>query len=330
MPRAFLYRLLAVNAGLAVAGAVYAARQNIPAQAAVPILAAFLLQISFYLVPGFPEARRRLEQRFAPALLAALAVGGALAPYLLYSLATGVFRFSALGKLAAVCVVVAFTFVVRPARGPRLTWQDVVVLGAVAVALLGGLWRQIYLSPVKGLRLEVLGQIMMIGLGATAFLSLRGLQGTGFQWPIQVGDCKTGIKQFVFCGLIGLPLALGIGFVHWRPVEAGAWMYPFLAAGTFLGMYAVVALFEELFFRGILQNLVAASLGRPVAAQAITSLVFGLCHLPFREFPNWRFAMVATVTGWFYGQAYRERGSIVAAAITHALVVTAWRLLFAA
>ena len=107
-------------------------------------------------------------------------------------------------------------------------------------------------------------------------------------------------------------------------------MYPFVAAGTFLGIYAVLALFEELLFRGILQNLTAASLGRPVAAQTLTSLIFGLCHLSFRGFPNWRFAIVATLLGWFCGQAYRERATIVAAMITHALVVTGWRLLFSA
>ncbi|MBI3665693.1 MAG: CPBP family intramembrane metalloprotease [Acidobacteria bacterium] len=104
-------------------------------------------------------------------------------------------------------------------------------------------------------------------------------------------------------------------------------MYPFLVLGTFLGMYFIVALAEELFFRGILQNLATTSLGSAVGAQALASLLFGLSHLPFRRFPNWRFALLAAIAGWFYGQAYRERRSVVASSITHALVNTASRLL---
>src|SRR5258708_5403613 len=102
MPCALVYTLLVVNALLACAGAFYAAIQNIPAQMAAPIIAAFLLQISFYIVPGFPEARRRLEDCFPPARLAALAALAAVIPYLVYSIPTGVFLFSALLKLLAI------------------------------------------------------------------------------------------------------------------------------------------------------------------------------------------------------------------------------------
>jgi membrane protease YdiL (CAAX protease family) len=173
-----------------------------------------------------------------------------------------------------------------------------------------------------------MGQIMIISLGATAFLVLRRLEGTGYRFAMSAGDWKTGVKQFVFFLLLGGPVALATGFARVGLLPVQALAYPLAAAGIFLGMYAVVALFEELFFRGILQNLAATTLGSALGAQVAASLAFGLCHLGFRGFPNWRAALVNTILGWFCGQAYRERRSVVASSITHALVTTTWRLFF--
>ena len=153
MPRAFVYSLLGVNVILALAGAVYAARQGFPALTAAPIIAAFLLQISFYLLTGLPDARHRLE-RLAPARLGLLIFAAALTPYLIYSVPTGVFDFPALLKLAAVSAVPAFLFVVWPTKSARLTVQDVLVLAAIAWAELGKIFRQVYLSPIPDLRIE--------------------------------------------------------------------------------------------------------------------------------------------------------------------------------
>ena len=50
---------------------------------------------------------------------------------------------------------------------------------------------------------------------------------------------------------------------------------------------------EELYFRGIIQNLLTPGLGAPVA-QLIASLLFDL--------PRERYALVAAVAGWFYGR----------------------------
>src|SRR5437867_3436737 len=120
MPRAFVFSLVGVNGCLAVAGAVYAWHKSVPAAAALPIVVAFLLQISFYLAPGFPEVRKRIEQRFSPARIAAFSVLAALVPYLVYSVPTAVFHFPALLELAAISGVLAFVFVIWPTRSPGL------------------------------------------------------------------------------------------------------------------------------------------------------------------------------------------------------------------
>jgi membrane protease YdiL (CAAX protease family) len=48
-------------------------------------------------------------------------------------------------------------------------------------------------------------------------------------------------------------------------------------------------------------------------------VVFGAVHLPFGHFPNWRFALVAAIAGYFYAKSYQATGSVRSAMITHAL-----------
>jgi uncharacterized protein len=64
------------------------------------------------------------------------------------------------------------------------------------------------------------------------------------------------------------------------------------------------------------------------AGLILSSVAFGLVHLPFRDFPNWKFALVAAIAGLFYGRAYSQAGGIRAAMITHALVNTTTRIFF--
>jgi membrane protease YdiL (CAAX protease family) len=326
MPRSFVCSLAAANVVLIAAGAVYAQWKDLPASVAAPVVAAFLLQFSFYLAPGVPEMRRWLEARLPPAQLGAALVVSALLPYLVYSLPTGVFDpFSTL-KLAAIAAAPALIFVLWPTRRRGLAWQDAAVLATVAVVEFGKLFRGIYASPMPDLRIDILGRFMLIGVGATAYLSLRRLEGE-YRLLTTWRDWKTGFWQAALFLPAGLVVGYGIGFGGLRTPAAAWWMFPFLAAGTFLGIYLAVALFEELFLRGVLQNLAAHSLGRPVAAQALVSVVSGLAHLPFRDFPNWRFALLAALAHWFYGQAWRQ-GGLPAACVAHALVVTLWRMLF--
>jgi membrane protease YdiL (CAAX protease family) len=45
-------------------------------------------------------------------------------------------------------------------------------------------------------------------------------------------------------------------------------------------------------------------------------------------FPNWRYVILATIAGLFYGWTWRKTGSIFASAIVHALVDALWHFLF--
>jgi membrane protease YdiL (CAAX protease family) len=335
---AFWSTLAVLNLGLAAGGWIFASMHGIAGADAVPIVAAFLVQSSVYLVPGFPEARTRLERRFRPPSIALLAVACSLAPYLVYAVPTNVFSWEAFGKLAAYCVVIAFLFVLAPVRKQHLSWQD-----AVALLLLGwphisgvAFFREVYLSPIADAvpqfvpRLDVLGKLMTIPLGATVFLSLRKLEGVGFQLAPPRQDLAAGLRNYALFLPVGIPLALAVRFVHWGPKSVEGWSYLLELVGTMLGTYAAVALAEEFAFRGITQNLLTSTLRKPHLAQLIASVLFGLAHLPTGTFPNWRYALVAAVAGWFYGRAYLERQSIVPAMVAHTLVVVSWRFGFGA
>ncbi|MGH9962094.1 MAG: CPBP family intramembrane glutamic endopeptidase [Pyrinomonadaceae bacterium] len=61
----------------------------------------------------------------------------------------------------------------------------------------------------------------------------------------------------------------------------------------------------------------------------VTSIIFGAAHLnngPTR--PDWRYFLLATIAGLFYGNAYARTGRLLAPAIVHTLVDTVWRSFF--
>src|SRR6266511_2581327 len=87
--------LAAVGAGwilLLAAGIYYARLKQIPFAIAAPLLAAFLIEYAFYLVPGFVGVREWLAGWIPPRRLALSLAVSAIIPYLVYSIVTGEFR----------------------------------------------------------------------------------------------------------------------------------------------------------------------------------------------------------------------------------------------
>jgi uncharacterized protein len=68
--------------------------------------------------------------------------------------------------------------------------------------------------------------------------------------------------------------------------------------------------------------------GSQLAAIIISSLLFGSVHLWYHGFPNGRFGLVAALAGVLYAIACLRGGSVRASMVTHALVVTTWKMLF--
>ncbi len=328
---AYFTTVIALSILLASAGVIYGGQLGISLAISTPIIIAFLVQAALYLLPGFPETRRRVEAAFSPKQLAVLLVMSGVTPYLIYSVPLGLFSGKSFAVLLAFAAIAPVLFVVTPPRPDRFGWQDfivIVVLTSPVISGLTGLFQEAFPSPEGVPRLDILGKLMVIAVGATAYLSLRKIPDTDFRFMPRWADFRIGAKHYVYFLPIGIPLALSIGLVEWAPRESLDWRLAGEFVGRVLGIFLATALAEELCFRGILQNLLEKTLYRPWAAQAIAALAFGAVHLSFRFYPNWRFALVAVVAGWFYGNAYREARSVVPAATTHTLVVVTLVFLF--
>jgi membrane protease YdiL (CAAX protease family) len=316
---AFRAALLTGWIGLSTAGWLYARAKDIPLFAALPLIAAFLLEYSFYLVPGIEAAREHLRARLSRMHLALAIAIGAIAPYLVYSLLTGQFTWMACASLVAIVAAVSFWYVaLRPSPV-----SDVLFLVLLAAIVFSRAFSHIYTSPIE-VRVDILGQLMLIRTGALAALELRGVEGIGFGFIPTQKEWVLGVRYFFYFLPVGFPLALALGVVHLNFTGFLFWK----TLAIFCGALWVIALSEEFFFRGLLQQWLTAWTTRPNLALIATSLLFGAAHLPFRAFPNWSMAAVSAVAGCFYGIAYRKTGSIRASMVTHALVVTAWRTLF--
>ena len=98
---------------------------------------------------------------------------------------------------------------------------------------------------------------------------------------------------------------------------------------TFIGFLFGLALSEEFFFRGVLQQWLEEWTWSRRTALILTSILFGWCTCGSAHFPNWRWVIIAGALGWFCGRARNQAGSIRAGMVTHALVVATWRAFFA-
>ncbi len=285
-----------------------------------------------YLAPGFPELRAELIRRYSPVQLASGLTIVSVLPYVIYSAPLGLFSAATVVQLLLLCGAVAFLFVVFPVRKDGLGWQDVVGIMLAVTPMISGLtmfFREAYPGlgdPVE--RLDILGKLMIIALGASAFLLIRRVEGTGFTLRVRGEDVRVGLKYFALYLPVGLAVSLAIGHVEWGPRPFGGGEYALELAGTALGIYMVTALAEEFCFRGVIQNLLTRSLGNRYAAQAIASVLYGAVHLSFRYYPNWKHTIATTILGWFCGSAYARSGSVVPGMITHTLVVVVWTMLF--
>lgn len=282
-----------------------------------------LLLIGLWLLPAFPDPREWARRRFAGLGGALVALALLLAPYCVYSLGTRDFSATALGRLAAMASAPILIFAAFPVRNPKkLAWQDAVALVWLATPVLarwlGGIWA----VPVN---LDFMARLYVVVVGAWAYLVVRGTEGDGYEARFSSGIARASLVNLALFSVIGIPLGLALNFIAWNPNWQGAWQFFFDCVTIFV----FIAIPEELFFRGLLQNLLEGLWGSRYGAQAAASVLFGLMHI-LHGFPNWRYVLLASIAGWFYGSAWRSTRSLVASGVTHALVDAIWRTWFEA
>jgi len=312
-----------VWAACAIAGYLYAIHQNIPWSVALKALPAFLLEATFFYALAVERVRARIE-KLAPAAIALALVAAAVVPYCAASIAFGTFHIRGFLWIAALAAAASFWFVWLP----RKPGSDVLFLVFVAVVWLSKVLPGFYPRPIPKLPLEALAQAMWFRTCLFAMVSIRRPPGVGFGfWP-NSRDWKIGALYFAAFLPLAAALAWWIGFAKLRvPVNGPAWT-SFAAVATFFGTLWILALGEEFFFRGLLQQWMVKWLRSEWAGLIVASLVFGAAHLWYRPFPNWRMSAMATLLGLCCGLAFRTARGIRAPMVTHALVVTTWRVFF--
>jgi uncharacterized protein len=288
------------------------------------VLPAFLVEAIFYLASMFEATRAWFARISSRRTQGAMLWISALLPYLILSLARATFERNAFYLLALLCGVFAFWYVYTPRR----LAYDVGFLVIAAAPIVERVFARIYLSPGGHLRVDILGHLMWIRLGVLALLVLREWDPGPFSlWP-DASEWKTGLLYYLAVLVPIVFVATALHDLRFAPLQDAWWRVAAIAVGTFFAVLWVVALAEELFFRGVIERALYDHWRSPALAVLLSAAIFGAAHLWFHQFPDWRQAVVATVLGLACGVAYVQTGSVRAPMVTHALVVATWRVLF--
>lgn len=240
-----------------------------------------------------------------------------LVPYFIEAAGTRTLSGKGIAKLLAyILVPTLFLLPDRLHTATRMGWRDILAMLALAVPVgagwLGGIWEGFGGIPF-------FRPLYSVCAGAYAFIAVRNLHDVGYRLTWRKQDLVQGVAHFVGFAIIGIPLGYALHFIrfHAGPVSLENFII------QFVGIYVMIAIPEEFFFRGILQNFLEKSLRgnhRSFYALLIASAIFGVSHLQHSPVPNWRYAILATIAGLFYGNAYRDRRRLSASALTHTLV----------
>lgn len=199
----------------------------------------------------------------------------------------------------------------------RGDWRDFAVLLVLGLAV-----DLRWLEPAWPAHLSVISKLILLDSGLYGFLAVRQLTGVGYDLRLRKEDVVIGLRELLFFAPIGVPLGLALGFLHFRAHLPE----PRSAALTVIFTLFLIAIPEEIYFRGWMQNLLERRLGRS-GSLWLTAVIFGLSHFNKRAAHfNWRYVLLAAVAGIFYGRAWRSRRRAAASAITHTLVDSVWSL----
>jgi uncharacterized protein len=260
---------------------------------------------------------------FAPVLL--------VLPYVFTSTSHGIFAWTWFALYAILPVALAALLTSGAASDPeqRGSWQDALILVVLGFAVDLRWFESAWPAGLAGL-----GKLLLVNAGLYGFIVIRKLRGTGFDFHFRWSDWKSGLRELIFFAPIVIGLGLALGFIH-----PHAYSPRFSMILTWIYIFIFVAVPEELFFRAWVQNLLEQRLSLYLdaararrAALIIASILFGLSHFNKRLSQsahfNWRYVLLATIAGIFYGRAWRENRRVPASTISHASVDTIWSIWF--
>ena len=242
--------------------------------------------------------------------------------YLIYALGTSTFAFTRAAAIAGL-VFIPLALAASAKQKPPGAWEDFLILAGVWVAVKFS--PSHWLWPYPGGRLAyVLTVLLCVNVALAAFVLLRHVNGIGYSigWGRHWGFFI--LASFLVFACIAIPLGRAMRFIEFAPQWSQWKALPFLL----LGILFFTAWPEEFLFRGLLQNMLAQASKSDLAGWWTASILFGFSHITNMGFPNWRYVVLATIAGFFYGWTWRKTGSIFASALVHAAVDSTWHFLF--
>jgi uncharacterized protein len=322
------FAALGLWAVLTLIGATYSAWQGYGGRAFAATLTAFAF---FFLVMLFFAARGvedRLASRFGAG--SGYLLGAALfLVYLIYALGTNTFAFTSSAAVAGL-VFIPLGLAATAEHQPPGAWQDFVTLIGIwmAVKPLPNPWGwslSHWIWPFPGGRLAYIFTVLLcVNIALAAFALLRRVNGIGYSigWGRHWGFFI--LASYIVFACIAIPLGRAIPFIEFDPQWPQLKSLPLVS----LGILFFTAWPEEFLFRGLLQNMLARASKSDLAGWWTASILFGFSHITNMGFPNWRYVILASIAGFFYGWTWRKTGSIFASALVHAAVDITWHFFF--
>lgn len=286
---------------------------------------ATVLTFAFFLVVMLLFAARDFADRLAA--LAGPASGWLLGVilffiFLIYALGTGS---ASLTRLAAIAAFIFLPLLLLSTAQSAAAgcWQDLFILVAIWVTVKFGPSHWLWPSP--GGRLAYTFTVLLaVSIAIAGFLLMRRAKNVGYNiawgpnWAVYI------LGSLALFACIAIPLGLKLHFLVYSPHISG-WK-------SFLPLSIAILFFtawpEELLFRGLLQNFLSSATKSDTAGWIAASIFFGFSHITNLHFPNWRYVLLASIAGLFYGWTWRKTNSIFASALVHAGVDILWHVLF--
>jgi membrane protease YdiL (CAAX protease family) len=289
---------------------------NLPVHASA-VVAALLTLLPFFFAAFWPRSVEAVQRLPFAARMAA--PGLLCIPYALVAISYGQFRWSWFALYALLPVLMSLLLYRASIADPeqRGDWRDFLILAVLGLAV-----DLRWFEPAWPLRFGVFNKMLLLDAGIYGFLAIRRLQGVGFDLRLRLADLRIGLREFAIFAPIAIALGLTLGFLHFHAYIPAlsyvvlGWIFTFL----------FIAVPEELFFRGWMQNLLERRIGARWAL-AVTAVLFGISHFNKRALHfNWRYVLLAALAGIFYGRAWRQQRRVGASAVTHASVDTLWSI----
>ncbi len=312
---------LGLWAALCFGGGLYASWQGYGGRGFAATLTVFSFYFGVMLLFAARGVSEFLSARFGSGAGYLLGAAAFLA-YLIYAIGTNTFAFSRAGAVAAI-IFVPLALAASAERKPAGAWQDFVTVA--------GIWVTVKFSPSHwlwpypgGHLAYVFTVLLCVNVALAAFVLVRKVPGIGYNigWGSRWGFFV--IASFLAFGAIAIPLGISVHFIQFAP-QWHAWRsLPFVS----LAILFFTAWPEEFLFRGLLQNILSRSSKSDLAGWWTASVLFGFSHITNLGFPNWRYVILASIAGLFYGWTWRKSNSIFASALVHALVDATWHFFF--